>query len=216
MNIELARAQMVEQQVHAWDVFDERVLTTMRHIPREQFAPARFREVAFADASIPLPHGQTMLPAMLHGRILQSLSVNPADIALEIGTGSGYLSACLGQLAARVRSLEIIPELADIARRNLFEAAINNVSVEVADAMQFSEQSAYDVIAVTGSLPLYDERFQQALRIGGRLFVIVGQTPVMEAWQVTRVGEREWTRVGLFETVVAPLLNAPRPSTFVF
>jgi protein-L-isoaspartate(D-aspartate) O-methyltransferase len=98
----------------------------------------------------------------------------------------------------------------------LFEAAINNVSVEVADAMQFSEQSAYDVIAVTGSLPLYDERFQQALRIAGRLFVIVGQAPVMEAWQVTRVGEREWQRVSLFETVVAPLVNAPRPSAFVF
>ena len=216
MNIELAREQMVEQQVHAWDVFDERVLATMREIRREQFAPTAYRDVAFADASSPLPQSQSMLPAMLHGRILQSLAVNPADIALEVGTGSGYLSACLGRLAARVRSLEIFPELADLARRNLFEAAINNVSVEVGDAMQFSEQSAYDVIAVTGSLPLYDERFQQALRIGGRLFVIVGQAPVMEAWQVTRVGEREWQRVGLFETVVAPLINAPRPSAFVF
>jgi protein-L-isoaspartate(D-aspartate) O-methyltransferase len=216
MNIEIAREQMIEQQVHAWEVFDERVLTTMRQVRREQFAPTPFREVAFADASIPLPQGQTMLPAKLHGRILQSLAVNPADIALEVGAGSGYLSACLGQLAGRVRSLEIFPELAELARRNLFEAAINNVSVEVADAMQFSEQSAYDVIAVTGSLPLYDERFQQALRIGGRLFVIVGQAPVMEAWQVTRVGEREWQRVSLFETVVAPLVNAPRPSAFVF
>ncbi|MET0536092.1 MAG: methyltransferase domain-containing protein, partial [Steroidobacter sp.] len=138
------------------------------------------------------------------------------DIALEIGAGSGFLSACLGKLAARVRSLEIIPELAELARRNAFEAAINNVSVEAADGMQLNEQSAYDVIAVTGSLPLYDERFQQALRIGGRLFVVVGQAPVMEAWQVTRVGEREWQRVGLFETVVAPLINAPRPSAFVF
>jgi protein-L-isoaspartate(D-aspartate) O-methyltransferase len=216
MNIELAREQMVEQQVHAWDVFDERVLTTMRQVRREQFTPSALREVAFADAPIPLPQGQTMLPAKLHGRILQALAVNPADIALEIGAGSGYLSACLGKLAARVRSLEIFPELAELARRNLFEAAINNVSVEVGDAMQLSEQSAYDVIAVTGSLPLYDERFQQALRIGGRLFVVVGQAPVMEAWQVTRVGEREWQRVGLFETVVAPLVNAPRPSAFVF
>ncbi|MET0533034.1 MAG: rRNA adenine N-6-methyltransferase family protein, partial [Steroidobacter sp.] len=153
MNIELAREQMVEQQVHAWEVFDERVLTTMREVRREQFAPASLREVAFADASIPLPPGQMMLPAKLHGRILQALSVNPADIALEIGAGSGFLSACLGMLAARVRSLEIFPDLADLARRNLFEAAINNVSVEVADATQFSEQSAYDVIAVTGSLP---------------------------------------------------------------
>ena len=216
MNIEIAREQMIEQQVHAWEVFDERVLTTMRDVRREQFAPAPFREVAFADAPIPLAHGQTMLPAKLHGRILQSLAVNPADIALEVGAGSGFLSACLGQLAARVRSLEIFPDLAEVARRNLFEAAINNVSVEVADAMQFGEQSAYDVIAVTGSLPLYDERFQQALRIGGRLFVVVGQAPVMEAWKVTRVGEREWQRESLFETVIAPLVNAPRPSEFVF
>ena len=216
MNIEVARQQMVEQQVHAWDVFDERVLDAMRLIRREEFAPAPFSEIALADAPIPLPHGQSMLPAMIHGRILQALAVGPADIALEIGTGSGYLSALLGRLAARVRSLEIFPELAELARRNLFAAAANNVAIEVADAMQFTEQSAYDVIAVTGSLPLYDERFQQALRIGGRLVVVVGQSPVMEAWQVTRIGEREWQRVGLFETVIEPLVNAPRPSAFVF
>lgn len=216
MNIELARTQMIEQQVHAWDVFDERVLTTMRQIRREEFAPSPYDAVAFADAAIPLPHGQSLLPAKVQGRILQALLPNPGDIALEIGAGSGYLSACLGRLSARVRSLEIFPELAELAQRNLFTAAVNNVSVEVADGMKITEQSAYDVIAVTGSLPLYDERFQQALRIGGRLFVVVGQAPVMEAWQVTRVGEREWQRVGLFETVLAPLLNAPRPSAFVF
>jgi protein-L-isoaspartate(D-aspartate) O-methyltransferase len=216
MNIELAREQMIEQQVHAWDVFDERVLTTMRQVRREQFAPAPYDTVAFADAAIPLPHGQSMLPAKIHGRILQALAPTPSDIALEIGAGSGYLSACLGRLSARVRSVEIFPELAELAQRNLFAAAVNNVSVDVFDALKLTEQSAYDVIAVTGSLPLYDERFQQALRIGGRLFVVVGQAPVMEAWQVTRVGEREWQRVGLFETVVAPLLNAPRPSEFVF
>jgi protein-L-isoaspartate(D-aspartate) O-methyltransferase len=216
MNIELAREQMIEQQVHAWDVFDERVLTTMRQVRREQFAPSPYGDIAFADAPIPLPRGQSMLPAKVQGRILQALALNPADIALEIGTGSGYLAACMGRLAARVRSLEIFPELAELAQRNLFAAAANNVSVEVADGMQLTEQSAYDVIAVTGSLPLYDERFQQALRIGGRLFVVVGQAPVMEAWQVTRVGEREWQREGLFETVIAPLVNAPRPSEFVF
>ncbi len=216
MNIELARDQMIEHQVHAWQVFDERVLSTMREIPRERFAPEQYRNVAFADTFIPLAHGQTMPPAKIHGRILQALLPNPSDIALEVGTGSGYLSACLGRLAARVRSLEIFPELAELAQRNLFETAINNVSVEVGDGMQLTEQSAYDVIAVTGSLPLYDERFQQALRIGGRLFIVVGQEPVMEAWQVTRVGEREWQRVSLFETVVAPLVNAPRPSGFVF
>lgn len=216
MNIELARDQMIEHQVHAWEVFDERVLNAMRQMPREQFASPAYQGVAFADAPIPLPHGQIMLPANIQGRILQALLPTPSDIALEVGAGSGYLSACLGRLAARVRSLEIFPELAELSQRNLFAAAVNNVSVEVADGMQLTEQSSYDVIAVTGSLPLYDERFQQALRIGGRLFVVVGQAPVMEAWQVTRVGEREWQRVSLFETVVAPLVNAPRPSAFVF
>jgi protein-L-isoaspartate(D-aspartate) O-methyltransferase len=216
MNVEVAREQMIEQQVRAWDVFDERVLEVMWEIPREQFAPAPYRELAFADAPIPLPHGQWMLPAKVQGRILQSLAIGPEDVALEVGAGNGYLSACLGRLAARVRSLEIFPELAGLARTQLLAARVNNVAVEVADAMQFHELAGYDVIAVTGSLPLYDERFQKALRIGGRLFVVVGQAPVMEAWKVTRIGEREWQREGLFETVIDPLLNAPRPSAFVF
>lgn len=207
---------MVEQQVHAWDVFDERVLNVMREIRREEFAPAPFSPIAFADAAIPLPHGQSMLPAKIQGRILQALAPAATDTALEVGSGSGYLSACLGRLTARVRAVEIFPELAELTRRNLFAAAVNNVSVEVGDALQLTEQSTYDVIAVTGSLPLYDERFQQALRIGGRLFIVVGQAPVMEAWKVTRVGEREWQRESLFETVLAPLVNAPRPSEFVF
>jgi protein-L-isoaspartate(D-aspartate) O-methyltransferase len=216
MNIEAAREQMIEQQVRTWDVLDEGVLNVMRLIHREQFAPAPYREVAFADSPIPLPHGQSMLPAKVHGRILQALAVEPDNVALEIGAGTGYLSACLGRLAARVRCLEIFPDLAEQARNNLLAAAINNVAVEVTDAMQLDAPGEYDVIAVTGSLPIYDERFQQALRIGGRLFVIVGQAPVMEAWKVTRVGEREWLREGLFETVVEPLVNAPRPSAFVF
>jgi protein-L-isoaspartate(D-aspartate) O-methyltransferase len=188
----------------------------MLQVQREEFAPLRYRDVAFADSSIPLAHGQTMLPAKVHGRILQALAVGEGDVALEVGAGSGYLSACLGKLASRVRSLEIFPELAEQARANLLAARVNNVSVEAADAMQLNEQSAYDVIAVTGSLPLYDERFQQALRTGGRLFVVVGQAPIMEAWRVVRVGEREWQRQALFETVIEPLINAPRPSAFVF
>lgn len=216
MNIELAREQMVGQQVNTWDVFDDRVLSVMREIPRERFTPAAWQGVAFADSSIPIGHGQSMLAPKIHGRILQALDLQPADVALEVGTGTGYLSACMGRLSGRVRSLEIVPELADDARANLLAAAINNVAVETADAMQLAEQATYDAIAVTGSLPLYDERFQRALKIGGRLFVVVGQAPVMEAWKITRLGEREWQREGLFETVIQPLRNATRPPAFVF
>jgi len=207
---------MVEQQVNTWDVFDERVLAVMQEVRRERFTPPAWEAVAFADADIPLAHGQVMLPPKIHGRILQALNPGADDVALEIGTGSGYLAACMGRLAGRVRSLEIFADLADSARASLVAAAANNVAVETADGMQLDEPSAYDVIAVTGSLPVYDERFQRALRPGGRLFVVVGQAPVMEAWKITRVGEREWQRESLFETVVAPLVNAPRPPSFVF
>ncbi len=216
MNIELARQQMIEQQVHTWDVFDQRILDAMREVPRELFVPEAFRDVAFADSPIPLSQHQWMLPPKVHGRILQALEPQPNDVALEIGTGSGYLSACLGKLSSRVRSLEIVPALAEQARRQLLAAVVNNVAVETADGMQLAEEARYDVIAVTGSLPLYDERFQQALKVGGRLFVIVGSAPVMEAWKITRLGEREWQREGLFETIVDPLVNAARPSAFIF
>ena len=216
MNIELAREQMIGQQVNTWDVFDERVLTVMRQVPREQFIPAGMQGVAFADAPIPLPHGQSMLAPKVHGRILQALDLGPNDVTLEVGSGSGYLTACMARLSARVRSLEIVPELADFARERLLATAVNNASVETADGMQLEEPERYDAIAVTGSLPLYDERFQRSLKVGGRLFVIVGQSPVMEAWKITRLGEREWQREGLFETSVQPLINAPRPAEFVF
>lgn len=216
MNTAVIRNQMVDQQVRTWDVFDERVLTAMREVQREAFVPADLRSVAFADTVIPLPAGQRMLPANIHGRILQALDLEPTDVALEVGAGSGYLTACLAKLCSRVRSLEIHSELTDLARVNLLTAAINNASVETADAMQLTEQAQYDAIAVTGSLPIYDERFQQALKIGGRLFVIVGTAPVMEAWKVVRLGEREWQRESLFETLVDPLENAPRVSPFVF
>jgi len=216
MNIESAREQMIGQQVNTWDVFDDRVLNVMREIRRELFVPQAWQGVAFADTSIPLPKGQHMLPPKVHGRILQALELTPSDLALEIGTGSGYLAACMGRLAGRVRSFEIIPELVEIARTQVLASAVNNVAVELQDAFRFEEQAQYDAIAVTGSLPLYDERFQRALKIGGRLFIFVGQLPVMEAWKITRTGEREWQREGLFETVVEPLIGAPRPPQFVF
>jgi protein-L-isoaspartate(D-aspartate) O-methyltransferase len=216
MNIEAARQQMIEQQIHTWDVFDERVLRAMAEVRRELFVPPQWRGAAFADGPIPLAHGQVMLAPKIQGRILQALDIAPDNVVLEVGTGSGYLAACMGRLAASVRSLEIFPGLAERAGTALLEAAVNNVAVETADAMRLEENARYDAIAVTGSLPLYDERFQRALKPGGRLFIVVGPAPVMEAWKITRVGEREWTRKSLFETVIDPLLNAPRPAAFVF
>jgi len=216
INVESARQQMVEQQVRAWDVFDARTLGVMSEVKRELFVPEGFRDLAFADTSIPIGHGQTMLPPKVEGRMLQALDIGERDEVLEVGTGSGFFAACLGRLGQRVRSLEVFPDLARQAAGNLQLVAANNVLVEVADAMQLDEDGRYDAIAVTGSLPLYDERFQRALRIGGRLVIVVGSAPVMEACRVIRVGPREWLRESLFETVIEPLIHAPQRSPFVF
>ena len=213
---ELARNQMIEQQVRAWDVLDNRVLDVLRRVRREEFAPPAWRDVAFADSTIPIGHGQVMLPPKVDGRILAALAVAGDDEVLDVGTGSGFLAACLGKLGARVRSLEIVPDLAETARRNLHTAAVNNVIVDIGDGLGLTDTERYDAIAVTGSLPEYDERFARALKVGGRLFLVVGQAPVMSALKITRTGSNEWTRETLFETVIPPLLNARQPSRFVF
>jgi protein-L-isoaspartate(D-aspartate) O-methyltransferase len=197
-------------------VLDLRVLEVMDRIPREQFVPPAFRDVAYADMNVPLGHGQSMLAPKVEGRILQSLAIQPQDRVLEVGTGSGYLAACLAQLARSVRSIEIVQELADTARANLERSGVRSVTVEIGDAMTLAEEAAYEVIAVTGSLPLYDPRFERALRVGGRLFVTVGAGPVMDARRITRVGHGDWAVESLFETRIEPLVNAPRPPAFVF
>jgi protein-L-isoaspartate(D-aspartate) O-methyltransferase len=211
-----ARHQMVEQQVRAWSVLDLKVLEVMDRIPREQFVPPAFREVAYADMCIPLGHGQSMLAPKVEGRILQALAIQPQDRVLEVGTGSGYFAACLAQLGRSVRSIEIFRELADTARANLERNGVRSVTVEVGDAMTMDEDGAFDVIAVTGSLPVYDPRFERALAAGGRLFITVGVGPVMDARRITRVGRGDWTRESLFETRIDPLVNAPTPPAFVF
>jgi protein-L-isoaspartate(D-aspartate) O-methyltransferase len=188
----------------------------MERVPREEFAPPPYRDLAFADMSVPLGHGQSMLMPKLEGRILQSLAIQSENSVLEIGTGSGYFAACLAGLARRVRTLEIFPDLAESARENLARTGVGNATVETLDAMTLGPGTQYDVIALTGSLPMYDPRFEQALAVGGRLFVAVGQGPVMEARLVTRTGRDSWQRVSLFETVMDPLLHALRPSRFVF
>ena len=216
IDVPATRHQMVEQQVRAWSVLDLRVLEVMDRVPREQFVPPAYRDVAYADMCVPIGHGQTMLAPKVEGRILQSLAIQPHDRVLEVGTGSGYFAACLAALARSVRSIEIVQELADTARVNLERNGVRSVTVDVGDAMGLEEEAAYDVIALTGSLPLYDPRFERALTIGGRLFVTVGAGPVMDARKVVRVGKTETTVESLFETRMEPLVNAPRPPAFVF
>lgn len=215
-NVESARRQMIDQQVRAWDVLDERVLGTLASVPRERFVPEAYREVAFADAAIPLGHGQCMLAPKVEGRILQAMALDRSDEVLEVGTGSGFFAACLARLSRHVRTLEIIPELSERAGRVLAELSVTNVTVENGDATTLDESGLYDAIALTASLPVYDPRFERALRPGGRLFVVVGRAPVMEARLVTRVGSDQWVSEALFETVIPPMINATEPDAFRF
>jgi protein-L-isoaspartate(D-aspartate) O-methyltransferase len=211
-----AREQMVEQQVRAWDVLDARVLGLLRQVPRESFVPAPQRYRAYADAEVPLPEGQHMLRPSVVGRLLQALEPQAGLRALEVGAGSGFVSACLRAAGARVRSLELYPALADLAARNLAAFGMSDVEIVNADALTADTGERYDLIAVTGSLPLYDARFERQLAVGGRLFVVAGVAPVMDARLVRRVGETAWATESLFETVIDPLVNAPRPARFSF
>jgi protein-L-isoaspartate(D-aspartate) O-methyltransferase len=211
-----ARQQMVDQQIRTWEVLDPRVLDALAAVPREAFVPAGYRELAFADAAIPIGFGQSMLAPKLQGRILQALAPNLTDSALEVGSGLGYLTACLSLLAANTHSIDIHAPLIELARANLQALPQANVQFEIRDAFSAASLGEYDVIAVTGSLPVYDTRFEKSLRVGGRLFVMVGSAPVMDAILVRRVDDNEWTRESLFETVVDPLINASAAQKFVF
>lgn len=211
-----ARQQMISQQVRAGSVLDAQVLQVMSEVPRERFVPAAYRRVAFADTAIPLPGGQEMLTPQVAGRILQALAITPADRILEIGTGSGFLSACLARLGAQVTSLEIRHELADAARRALHGAGATNCEVLTQDAFAWQPPGPFDCIAVTGSLPLPDTRFQEWLAPGGRMFVVVGQPPAMEAWLLKREEHGAVLGESLFETSLPPLDHAPRPDRFAF
>jgi len=228
MQTELAREQMIEQQVRALDVLDERVLDTLRKVPREQFVPAKFKSLAFADTEIPLAHGQHMLTPSLIGRILQALDLQGSERVLEVGTGSGFLSACLALNAASVRSVELFSDLADQARANLRGAGIRNAEVLCADAASDEVASGagraagspfaglYDVVVLTCAMPLPDERFRTLLTLGGRMFVVVGDPPVQQARLLRRTADQEWQRTVLFETCIDALIHARRAPAFTF
>lgn len=203
MNIEQARFNMIEQQIRPWEVLDQRVLDLLFVVKREDFVPQAYKALAFADMEIPLGQGQSMLSPKLEARLLQELAVKKTDKALEIGTGSGYMAALLAAQAEHVVSVECNAQLADLARINLQNAGIGNVTVEVGDgARGWSQRGPYDVIVVSGALPQVPAELLKQLRVGGRLAVIVGAAPVMEAQLITCTAEGTYNTVNLFETVV--------------
>lgn len=214
-NFEQARYNMIEQQIRTWNVLDEDVLNLLKRLPREDFVPAKFKEHAFTDMCIPLGNGQEMLPPKLEAFILQTLNIQPEESVLEIGTGTGYVTALLASLAGHVISVDIDPETQKSAAEKLAAHNIHNVSLEVGDAAQgWDKHKPYDVILVTGSLPVLPESFQRALNVGGRLIAIIGDAPVMDVLLITRVKENEWTHKVLLETSIPALINAPEPERF--
>ncbi|MBI3480645.1 MAG: protein-L-isoaspartate O-methyltransferase [Nitrosomonadales bacterium] len=216
--MEQARFNMIEQQIRPCDVLDSRILELLSQVRREQFVPKGMRKLAFADLEIPLGHGVFMWRPALEARAVQELHVAPGDKVLEVGTGSGYLTSLLAALAKHVTSVEIVPELSAMARQNLLASRCDNVVLEVGDAANgWGDGSArYDVIVLTGSTPILPAAFQRSLNIGGRLFAIVGDAPVMTARLITRVAADTYETVDIMETSVAPLQNASRPDRFVF
>lgn len=215
-DMELARHNMIEQQIRPWDVLDGRVLELLKHVRREQFVPAGMKDLAFADMEIPLGHGATMWQPKLEARAVQELHLTRNDKVLEVGTGSGYLTALLSALAGHVTSVEIVPELSAMAKQNLSAVHRDNVTLAVGDAARGWGEGSYDVIVLTGSTPVLPEAFRNSLNIGGRLFAIVGEAPLMEAKLITRAAPDVFETVNILETCVAPLQNAAQPQRFVF
>ena len=217
MNIEQARFNMIEQQIRPWNVLDQDVLDLLHVVKREQFVPAAYQNLAFADVEIPLPGGEAMLAPKFEARILQETGVKKHETVLEIGTGSGYMAALLAHRAARVTTVEINPETAELAKKNLANAGIHNVTVEVGNGAQGWEKGApYDVIVISGALEVLPEAILKQVKVGGRVAAIVGQAPVMEAAIITRTGENTYSTVKVFETNVRYLTGAPVPSHFQF
>ena len=206
---------MLGQQIRAWEVLDDRVLGALGQIRRESFVPDAYRELAFADLDIPLAHGQQMMTPKVEGRLLQALCLEPSDDVLEIGTGTGFLTACLARLANSVVSVDIYEDFSRDAKTKVGQLEARNVEFRTQDALTMGHQEQFDAIAVTGSVPELDDHFIRMLRPGGRLFIVVGREPVMEARVVTMHERGEFAQESLFESVITPLVNAERPEPFV-
>ncbi len=217
MDMEQARYNMVEQQIRPWDVLNQNVLDLLFKVRREDFVPEAHRALAFVDMEIPLGHGQSMWTPRLEARALQELVIRPTDRVLEVGTGSGYLTALLASQAAEVVSVDIVPEFTTAATQKLHAHGFENATLHNGDAARdWPDEAGFDVIVLTGSTPLLSEAFRRRLHAGGRLFAITGEAPVMQAQLITCTAPGAVRSVTLFETCVAPLLNAPHPAAFVF
>jgi len=216
-DVEQARFNMIEQQIRPCEVLDGKILELLKHVRRERFVPAERRELAFADMEIPLGHGAAMWQPKLEARTIQELRLTRNDKVLEVGTGSGYLTALLAALAGHVTSVEIVPELSAVAKQNLAAYHLENITLETGDASHgWGHGASYDAIVLTGSTPVLPAAFQNSLNVGGRLFAIVGNAPVMEVKLITRIAPDTFTTVNIMETCVAPLQNAEQPEKFVF
>lgn len=220
MDLQQARSNMIEQQVRPWDVLDQRVLDVLAEVPRETFLDPAHHGVAYSDFQLPIGYGQFMLKPTVDGRLLQALLLEVTDSVLEIGTGSGYLTACLARLGGHVDSIEIIPELAQSASARLESLGVSNVAVLQQDATQsWDARDGYDAIAFGGAVPSIPDFYRNKLKVGGRLFAIIGESsrPTMEAVLLTRVRDEEWSQESLFETMIDPLVNFHSESpSFVF
>ena len=217
MNVEQARFNMIEQQIRPWDVVDAGVLSLLAMVRREDFVPLAHRALAFVDMEIPLGHGQCMLAPRVEARLLQDAALTGGENVLEIGAGSGFMAALLAHRAQRVISLEIIPELAQMARTNLQQSGIYNVEVRECDGSEGAPaESPFDVIVLSGSVAQIPKNLLQHLTVGGRLITVVGGEPVMRATVVTRTGEASFTTEQRWDTVVQRLVSFPEPSHFQF
>lgn len=219
MNIEKARFNMIEQQIRTWDVLQLDILDLLVVVKREAFVPPIYASLAFADTQIPLPGDEHMFPPKLEARILQEVAVKKHENVLEIGAGSGYMAALLAHKARHVTTVEILPELHAMATKNLAAYGVTNVDVVLGNGAQgwaASSNAPYDVIVISASLPVLPDSFLQQIKVGGRIFAITGESPVMTAQVITRVSDSAFATAKLFETDVKSLREAFVPSHFKF